>query len=201
MEANKYQPVEVTFNFRKNREGIKRDALDLNIPVPTAETIVEILQDESADNKKARALVIDAVQAVVIGHVRSEVDANENFNQETLDAMVEQLTLTAIANLPRSARSSISKDELEQFAAAYIAIMPELVGIKKQAAEAAGTLIVNRVKAIVGNDGALRKLQERIQEFVEKAPDDVVTEHSNAITYILSRLEEALGINFDAEAL
>lgn len=202
MSQQDTQVAEVDFSFRKNREtGLKRETVSLQIPVPTSSAIVEILQDQSDEGKKTRAVIMDAVHAIVTGYVRSKVDQDDNFNQDTLNGMTDDITLSKIANLPRSERSTVSKEELEQFAATYIALMPELSGISKGGAETAGNIFIARIRTATGNDAVLTKLQERLQEFVEKAPDDVIAEHSNAVTYLLGRLEEALGINYDANAL
>lgn len=202
MSQQDTQVAEVDYSFRKNKEsGLKRETVSLQIPVPTASAVVAILEDQSDEGKKTRTVIMDAVQAIVTTYVRSKVDQDDSFTQDTLNGMAEDITLHKIANLPRSERSTVSKEELEQFAATYVTLMPELSGITKQGAETAGNIFIARIRTATGNDAVLTKLQERLQEFVEKAPEDVIGEHTNAITYLLGRLEEALGINYDANAL
>ncbi len=202
MPHTETQVAEVDYSFRKNKEtGLKRDTVSLQVPVPTSSAIVAMLQDTADEGKKTRALILDAVAALVTTYVRSKVDQDDNFSQETLNGLVDEITLQKIAHLPRSDRTSTSKEVLEQFAAAYITLMPELSGITKSGAEVAGNIFIGRIRSAAGNDKVLTKLQERLQEFVEKAPEDIIAEHSEAITYLLGRLEEALGINYDANAL
>lgn len=194
------QIAEVDYHFRK-KDGIKRESVSVQVPVPTASALIAILSDESDDTKKTRNTILDAVSGIVTSYVRTKVDADEQFNQESLNAILPEVTLHAIANLPRSERSTVTKDDLESFAKVYIAIMPELAGISAKGAESAGTIFAARIRPALGNNKALEVLQGRLQEFVEKAPEEVTAEHGAAIEYLLGRLEEALGINFDVNAL
>jgi hypothetical protein len=200
-EGSKVVATEVEFNFRKNKDGLKRETVSLVIPLPTATAIIDILNDTSEDNKKTRSMVLDNVQGIVVQYVRGKVDADDNFNQESLSAVVDELTLDKIANLPRSDRAVITKDELTQFAASYVKLMPELTGISVKSAEIAGDIFIARIRTVVGKNDVLAKLQARLAEYVEKAPNEVVEEHANAINYLVGRLEEALNINIDADAL
>lgn len=199
--AQQTQLSEVDFKFRKNKEGFTRETVSLQIPVPTAAAVVAILQDTSEENAKTRSVVMDAVHQIITGYVRGKVDQDENFNQESLEALGEEVSLAKIANLPRSERNTITKDDLVSFAAAYVKYMPDLSGITARSAETAGNIFVARIRPATGNDAVLTKLQARLAEFVEKAPEEVVTEHSTAIEYLMGRLDEALGINYDADAL
>ena len=114
--------IQTDFNFR-TKDGIKRPTVTVEYDVPNIEGIAELLTSE---DPKVVSLVTEAVQGLLTSHIRGYVDADQDFDQAKLDALVAdgKISISAIANLPKSERSMLTKEDLEAFARDYIAIMP-----------------------------------------------------------------------------
>lgn len=196
-----FQLIPANFSFRTNKDtGEKRPTVEVNVPVPSAEGIAQALVHE---DPKVVALVVETIQGLVISHVRSYVDEDKDFNQETLDKLVAEgkFTLEALANLPKSERNVLTKEELEAFAKAYIAVMPELTGKSVERVTAAAGLYVERYKRAAGDNAVLEILKQQLEVFINNAPEEVVLEHSKALTYLSNKVDELLSVKVTAEAL
>jgi len=147
------------FNFKprsiKNEKGEeieklpKQPSLEVNIPVPTAEKLIEILQgpteftdvqpDESIVTRPnlVRQLVLDAVNEVVFGQAKQQLDqAIESFGTDksktiTVDHIdYDKLTLEFIASIPPARRgaTAISDEEWTEFFKDYVNTMVAATG-------------------------------------------------------------------------
>lgn len=195
--------LEATYNFRKNKEtGHKRATVEVKIPAPTANEIIAILEDDSDANKKTRALVLEQIYQPIIAAVRSRVDANEDFDQAFFDTLPKSdFSLHTLANLPRSERSTTTKEELEAFADSYVAVMVEAGKISAKAGDQAKVLIVGRFKQVAGDTAVLSKMQTRLNEYMELVDDATAMEHEKAVTTLITKLDDALSADFNADAL
>lgn len=191
--------LESSFSFR-TKDGVKRPTVVVEYDVPSAAGIIEYLQGQ---DEKVIALITDTVQGVITTYVRSFVDADAEFDQAKLNELVTEgkINLETIANLPKSERNTTSKEDLEEFAKDYIAIMPEATGKSKEKVATAAGLFVQRYKTVAGKKDVLNVLQEQLGVFVEKAPQDVVEKHSKAISYLADKVGELLSIDVTADAL
>lgn len=201
--AQQTAELEVTYNFRTNKEtNIKRKSVELKVSVPSAEEIAELLLSTEKTDEKTKNLILDQVYAPIISAIRARVDANEDFNQEAYDAIpADQFYLSTIANLPRSERSTTTKEELEAFADSYVSVMVEAGKISAKGGEQAKALIVGRFKQVAGDMEVLKKMSTRIDEYAELAEAEVFAEHEKAITTLVTKLNEALSVDFSAEIL
>lgn len=188
------------FGFRKNKEGYKRPTVSLEIPVLTVEGIAELLTSEDS---KVTDLVVDLVNAQVISHIRTFVEADENFNQESLNALLAEgkISIEAIANLPRSERNTIGKEQLEEFAKDYVAIMPEATGKDVKKVQMAAGLFIERFKRVAGDNKILAVLQEQLGVFMEAASPEVLERNERTLSYLANKLEELLALEVSADAL
>ena len=196
-----YELQESDFSFRTNKEtGAKRPTFTGKYPVLTAEGVKQAL--DSAD-KNVSVLVLDTVNGIFSAYVRGIVDADSEFTQEKLDALINEgkLSIETLANLPKSERNVLSKEDLEALAKDYIKFMPEITGKSKEKVTAAAGLLVERFKRCAGDDNVLKILQEQLGIFIDKAPAEVSTQHEKALTFLATKLDELLSVKVTAEAL
>lgn len=191
--------LESSFSFR-TKDGYKRPTVAVEYDVPNAAGVIELLQGE---DQKVVNLITDTVQSVITSYIRGFVDQDQDFSQETLDALVAEgkINLAAIANLPKTERNVLSKDDLEAFAKDYIAIMPEATGKEKAKVELAAGLFIQRYKPVAGKKEVLNVLVEQLGVFMEAAGDELVTKHSKALDYLVDKAQELLSIEVTADAL
>lgn len=193
--------AEVKFNFRENKETkVKRDAVELKAPQITVQAIAEYL---SSEDPKVVSLVVETLQGTLNSYIRSFVDNDINFNQESLDALIAEgkIGLEAIANLPRSERNTLTNADLEEFGKVYFKLSQTLLEKTEAQATAAVVVFNSRVKKIAGNPAALNKVKNDLLAFLEKADEAVIVEHSRALEYLTSKIDEYLAEDITAESL
>lgn len=193
------QRISVDYNFR-TKDGYKRPTVSVEMDVPNAAGIVELL---NSGDEKVTAFICDAVQATLTSHVRSYVDGDTDFDQAKLDSLVAEgkISIEAIANLPKSERSMLTKEDLEAFAKDYIAIMPEATGKTAEQVSKAASLFVERYKRVAGDNAVLSILQQQLGVFMEHADAEVLERHERSLTYLATKVEELLSIKVTADAL
>lgn len=142
---NKVDVRDVKFHFKKvedkeTGETTKRPSVELKLPTPSVEGIIDILKEGG----KSLELLLEAVADVVYSRARELVNENEQISQENFP--ISQLAWAAIANLPKAERrgGGISKETWEEFREDYIAVMPQVTGRSKEKVELAVKLLVNK---------------------------------------------------------
>lgn len=191
--------LEASYSFR-TKDGVKRPTVNVEMDVPNAAGIVEFLQ---GDDQKVVALIVDNIQGVISSYVRKFVDEDQEFDQAKLDALVAEgkISLEAIANLPKSERNTLSKEDLEEFAKDYIAIMPGITGKDVKKVTTAAQMFVQRYKPVAGKQDVLEVLAEQLGVFAEKAGDEMLEKHVRVVNYLADKVQELLSIDITAEAL
>ena len=191
--------IEQSFAFR-TKDGIKRPTVSVEFDSPNAAGLIQLLQSE---DPKVVSYLEDMTSSALAAHIRTYVDSDENFNQETLDAMVAEgkISIEALANLPKSERNTLTKEQLEDFARDYIAIMPEVTGKDVKRIQMAAGLFAERFKRCAGDNTVLAVLQEQLGVFIEAADSEVLSKHERALEYLAAKLEELLSIKVTADAL
>lgn len=189
----------VDFNFR-TKDGYKRPTVSVELDLPTAEGVATLLASEDA---KVVSLVTDTVAALLTSYVRGFVDADVDFDQAKLDALVAEgkISIEAIANLPKSERSMLTKEDLEAFAKDYMEVMPAATGKSPEKVAAAAGLFIERYKRVAGDNAVLAVLQEQLGVFMEAATPDMIQTHERVLTYLASKVEELLSVKVTADAL
>lgn len=189
----------VDFNFR-TKDGYKRPTVSVELDLPTAEGVATLLSSEDA---KVVSLVTDTVAALLTSYVRGFVDADVDFDQAKLDALVAEgkISIEAIANLPKSERSMLTKEDLEAFAKDYMEVMPAATGKSAEKVAAAAGLFIERYKRVAGDNAVLAVLQEQLGVFMEAATPDMIQTHERVLTYLASKVEELLSVKVTADAL
>lgn len=191
--------IEQSFNFR-TKDGIKRPTVSVEFNSPNASGLVTLLQSEDA---KVISFLEDMASSALASHIRTFVDADENFNQETLDALVTEgkISIEALANLPKSERNTLTKEQLEDFGRDYCIIMPEATGKDVKRVQLAAGLFVERLKRAAGDTKILATLQEQLGVFIEHAPEEVLAKHERVLEYLAQKLDELASLKITADAL
>lgn len=192
--------IEKDFAFRKNAEGYKRPTVTLAIAVPSLAGLATLVTSE---DPKVQDLLLGLVQDTITGYVRSFVEGDVDFDQAKFDALVAEgkISIEAIANLPRSERNTIGKEDLEEFAKDYVALMPAITNKDTKKVQMAAGLFIERFKRVAGDNNILKVLQTQLGAFAEGVPEEVLAKHERVVTYLASKLEELLGLEVSADAL
>jgi len=145
-DATVLKPIKFHFKETKDeagkKTGYKRKSLDLNIPVPSAVALGGIIANgvaayqfaipegaavppEVMSQRKQLDLLLEATNDIIYTHARTQVNANEEITQETLD--VGKLSWEFIALIPPTERkgTGIADETWDDFVKDYVAIMPD----------------------------------------------------------------------------
>lgn len=159
---------EYAYHFKKDKLGNKRDSVKLLIPVPTEDSVVEMLADE-----KQKALLLALLRDVVVSAGRDQVsDEVKPVNkQEELD--FSKLSLAYIASIPPSERKGggISKETWEAFSADYITVMQAVTGKSAEQVGNAAKLLVARLQPAKTNKPVLKFLNEQLALWFSNTQD------------------------------
>lgn len=189
------------FRFRaKDKDTAPRTAVELNIPVPSADALSIMFGSELGNEalNNARELVLDVVGKIVVDHVKAAVDADEAFTQDTLDAL-EGIDLVAISNIPRSTRTMLTNVDIAAFADDYEVTMVAAGVQNEQQAATAAAYFKDRLRAVAGHQQAIAALTERLGQYLEVANEDQLNTHERVITYLDRLLNEAANVQISVE--
>lgn len=150
-----------TFRFKRDKLGNKRQTVELRLPVPSIEGIVEILK---AGGKQLE-LLQDAIYATVKSVAGDIVSSDEKITQETFP--IASLYWEAIANMPKAERATISAEQWEAFTTDYTAVMPSVAGKTPDQVGLACQIYVKKFVQIKTNKPLLKKLQEQLALYME----------------------------------
>ena len=183
------------FNFRTDKKtNYKRPTVSLEYDVPTAEGVVALLQ--SSDSKVV-SLLTETACSLLTGYIRGFVDADAEFDQAKLEALIAdgKISIEAIANLPKSERSMLTKEDMEAFAVSYMEVMPEATGKSVEKVQVAANCFLERFKRVAGDEKVLAVLQDQLAVFCEAASGDMLNQHERVISYLASKVEELLSVS------
>jgi hypothetical protein len=143
------------FFFKKDEVGEKRPNVDLILPYPTEDRVLEMFKDD-----KQRMILMDLINDLINDHAKLQVGDEKNpvNKQEELD--ITKLDLAFIASIPPGERrgGGIGKETWETFFADYVEIMPAITGKAKDNVENAAKLLVARLQPV--------KTQKKILDFL-----------------------------------
>lgn len=178
----------VKFNFKKDKElGTKRPSVELVIPVPTVDGIVDIL---TRGVDKEVQLLLDAIRGVVVEQARQQVNDKEDISQDTLD--VDALTWEAIANMPPAARrgGGIAKEQWEDFGKDYAAVMPGVTGKTAEQIGNAVKILLAKFQPIKTNKKVLSFFKEQVALYAANTPN--AEDFQENIEFLQNKVEELL---------
>lgn len=161
------KPITFRFKTTKDEDGIeyKRDPLELPIPVPSVQGVIDILEKGG----KELELLMDAIESVVVQTARSMISDDVKLNATNLP--VNKLSWESIANMPKAERSGggISKEVWEDFANDYIKVMPEAAGKTVDQVTRAAKLLQGKFAAVKTNIPVLEMLSGQLAIYVENS--------------------------------
>lgn len=192
---NKVDVKEVKFHFKKQAVEVdgkatgdftKRPTVTLNLPTPSVEGIIAILEAGG----KQLDLLMEAVQEVVFGRAREIVNEKEDISQDNFP--MEEMSWEKIANLPKAERrgGGISKETWEEFAKDYIAVMPGVTGKTADQIGNAAKILLNKFAACKTNKPVLGLLKEQIGLYVTHSPN--AGEYAECVEFLNNKAETLL---------
>lgn len=190
-----YAGKEISFHFKKDKElGIKRPTVTLQIPQATPNLIVDILDKGG----KQLDLLLEAMNGVLTGVAREQVNADEKITQETLD--IKAINWQAISELPPAARrgGGIPKETWEEFQKDYIETMPAATGKTLEQVTNAAKLFVAKLQPVKTNKLFLNRLKEQLDLWFTSTKNG--EDFQECYEFLANKMEELLKKD-DAELL
>lgn len=198
-----YNQVDSSINFRtvksKDEEGnlveTKRESIKLNIPVPSNEAIIALIEAGTAENATEAAknnlqLVHDALFAVVFDVAQSI--AKENTSLTSANFPFEELAWEKIANAPEAERKSrgISKEEWADFAEDYLSSMPAITGSDEERVKRAVATFLLKFAPVKSDKKSITVLRDRLVVYAEQAPN--AGNYLKVIEFLLKKADALL---------
>lgn len=160
--------VNQKFHFKKDKLGVKRETLSLDLNYPTLDGVINAL----ADPKQAE-FIIDVLSDEIYKAARLQVgDETKPVNkQEELDE--SKLTLEFLANQPKAERTGggISKEIWEEFAKDYVEVMPAATGKSADQVSNAAKLLLAKFQPVKTNKKVIAFLQEQLALWFSSTPN------------------------------
>src|SRR6476469_6663568 len=120
------------FHFRAVKDeatgaSSKRPTVELKLPKPSLEGIIDILQNSDTRPKEFE-LLQEAIAEKVQAHARALLNDDDSLTGDNFP--YDKITWQAIANMPAKERrgGGIAKETWEDFAKDYVTAMPALTG-------------------------------------------------------------------------
>lgn len=157
----------VAYHFRKDELGNKRASVELQLPVPSVEGLIAILEGGG----KPLDLLLEAAADIVISQAKSIVDGKEDINQENFP--MDLIGWDYIANLPPRERrgGGIPKEIWDAFSKDYIEVMPAVTGKTLEQVGAAAKLLVTKFSTVKTNKPVLGFLKEQLALYITHSPN------------------------------
>lgn len=187
-------------NVIADKVGPKHPSVEMYLPVPKTERLVEMLTDTTGKFAKEIELLMSAVTGIVFQVARGQIN---DFREKTPGGVVtpavlnyDKLDFTAIANMPKSERGSFvpADEDIKAFLDSYLEVMP--AATNKDAAR-----IKKHVEIIATGFKKQRAQKDMLEFFVDafavyttSAPEEAVEEHMEVIEYFQSRLARMLKV-------
>lgn len=180
---------ECTFNFKKDKLDNKRPSVKGNIPVPSVEGFVAILEIGG----KQFELLQEAAYAVVRSQIAEEVGNNETM--KSLDELdMSKFTWQAIAEMDKTDRRSaqIPEEVWKAFAEDYIKIMPSLTGKSETAVTNATVVYLKKFAPWKSDKKTIGLLKGQLAIYAEQASAE---QFSEILDLLVRRADTYLAAN------
>lgn len=188
-----FKSVKVVVDGKETGDAVKRPTVELALPVPSVEGIIQILETGG----KQLDLLLEAVTDVIATRARELVNDDEKISQDTLN--LQLLSWEAIANLPKAERrgGGISKEIWEDFSKDYIAVMPGVTGKTAEQVGNAAKILLNKFAAVKTNKPVLKLLKDQIALYAANSSN--AETYTDCIQFLVDKAETL--INMDEAAL
>ena len=201
--------VKQNFHFKKEKDvlaedgktvleaGKKHPTVEMYLPVPKRERLIQILQNPEAfpkENELINAAVFDVIYNVARGQINEfrEKDPKATVTPAVLD--LDKLDFTAIANTPKAERGAYapSDEELKTFLDSYLEVMPAATGKTEAQIKNHITLFQSGFKKQRNQKEILELFAGMLQVYLSKAPTDAVEENLQVVEYFTNKLDRWL---------
>lgn len=157
---------EFRFRFKKDKMDNQRPTVVLNLPVPSVEGVINILQTGGKDLELLLEVCADTIRAAAVGFVQD----NEQINQENFP--FDKISWHAIATAPRAERKTISEEVWAGFAKDYLEIMPAVTGKKLEVLQMIVEVLVKKLNPVKTNKEVLTKLKQQFDLWVQNTKSE-----------------------------
>lgn len=200
---NKVDVKEYKFRFKKQDivdsndkptgEFTQRPTVELHLPVPSLEGIVDILQ---SGNEKWQSLLLEAVEGMVTDRTRDLLNdtlKDEDVNQDNFD--LNLVSWDTIANLPKAERrgGGIAKEIWDDFAKDYGAVMPAATGKKVEAIANHVKIFLQKFNTVKSAKPILKKLKEALGIYVNASPN--AETYADCVEFLTKKAEALLAVD------
>lgn len=182
----------VTLTFRTDKLGNKRPPVDFQIPRPSVEGIVAILNNaDTEQGKKELKLLLDSIldtqKSVLRSMVNDMIEAGQKVTADAIDA--SKLLWSAIAAIPEKERagSSISKEDWEAFVVDYVEVMPAATGKSQERVAMAASLFAKKLLSVKTNLEILGVLSTQLDIWFEASKNQ--EQFAEIYTFLRNRLD------------
>lgn len=170
------------FNFKKDKMGNKRQSVELNVQVPSAEGLANILTEGGKPLECLIEITADFVRQQISGWVSD----NENACQANFDN--SKFDFVYLANLPKEDRRSaaIPAEVWEEFVKDYLAVMPGRTGKSVEAVGTAADIFAKKLLQVKTNKPVLEKLKQQLSIYSES---ESAEQFEEVLAFLVKRID------------
>lgn len=179
------------FSFREDKDlGGKRPTVELKLPVPSVEGVIEILKAGG----KQLDLLLDAVAQVVVDQARSVINDNAKITGQ-VDFPMDQVTWAFISTIPPKERrgGGIAKELWEEFGKDYIAVMPAVTGKSAEQIGNATKLLLAKFQPVKTVKPVISLLKDQLAMYVEHSPN--AEQYAECISFLVEKADSLLNVD------
>lgn len=183
----------VQFNFKKTTDkdtGIEtiRQAVQLPIPYPSIEGIVDILETGGLQLE----LLQEAIYKIVNDAAREILYEDVTLTAATFP--LEQVTWDAISKQPKAQRrgGGIAKEIWEGFAQDYIDVMPSVTGKTVEQIANAAKILLGKLAQVKTNEPVLKLLVGQLAIYADSSEN--ISEYQECVEFLLTKADTFLNI-------
>ena len=186
----------VNFNFKKSTDketGIEtiRNSVQLSIPYPSAQGIVDILQ--KGEDSKGFQLLMEAMETVVNSASRDLLYDDLTLNAATFP--VSKVSWEFIANLPKAQRrgGGIPKEVWEAFGDDYMKVMPDATGKTMEQVGRAAKILLAKLSPVRTTPAVLQLLIEQLAIYADAT--ESIEDFQDCVAFLLQKADTFLNVS------
>lgn len=184
------------FHFKKDELGNKRPTVELTLPIPSVEGIVDIITKEG--NEKELELLLEAIENVITSQARTVVNSDETITQATFP--MDSVLWGFIANMDKAERrgGGISKETWEAFCTDYVAVMPAVTGKTADQVGRAAAIFADKFTKVRSNKPVLTKLKDQLGIYVTNSTK--AEDFTDCVEFLTDKADKLLAVDDSALA-
>lgn len=185
---NKVDVKEIKFGFRSDELGNRRPTVILQLPVPSVEGLVAIIEKGGPGLN----LLLEAAADVVATRARAIVNENDAISQDTFN--YNEVSWDELAKIEPGERrgGGIPKETWAEFAADYIAVMPGITGRTLQQIENAVKILLSKFSAYKSNKPVLAVLRDQLGLYINSSPN--AEQYQDCVAALLGKANTLLAL-------